>query len=80
MLWNEHTELFGLVKEEEFKKYISFRLLGSLAFHLGIDGKIWLMMHPYAVLVVCQSKDNFELYLTLCMDINYLVQSYEFKS
>ena len=70
MLWNEHTELFGLAKEEEFKKYISVRLLRSLAFPLGINGKIRLMMHPYTVLVVCQSKDNFELYLTSSMDIN----------
>ena len=62
MPWNDHSELFGLAKKEEFKKYISVRLLGLLAFLLGINDKIRLMMNPHTVLVVCQSKDNFELF------------------
>ena len=86
-----HIYLLGFLKKKKFiLLVISVRLSGFLAFRLGIDKilftqfhnqEIQLMMHPYNILVVFQSKNNFALYLISCMDINQLlVQIYESQS
>ena len=58
---------------------ISVRFSDTLVFFPSIDGilltqfvheKIWLIMHTFTILVVCQSKNIFQAYWTSSMDIH----------